>query len=296
MKTNAIHYVLMLVALTVLSVSCNKSDENNKAPEVELISGEGLISADAEIPAGATMRFKVHALWNGDHPITNMIVVRNQERVLDESMNREEFERIVSFVKSTAEKDTVIITVRDIKGKSAQTSVVITKSTNPAGDELVRYSALELQAQEAQNAHGFLSLNNGSTYTLDEAYVKQAEIGMLYYYDASKDKNTLSSPGANISSSIFPGEHGLANWNVKNTTRFHKIASLTEAQFDTLSNSAYVSTLYSEADGKRKAKKLKKGDTYSFKVEETGKYGVLLITNIEGKEKGAVTFSLVIQM
>ena len=86
----------------------------------------------------------------------------------------------------------------------------------------------------------------------------------------------------------------LSSWTTRNTARFYQV-TMTQEQFDAVSDPAYVVSLYSEADGKRKAKNLKAGDTYSFKLESNGKYGILRVTEVTGQADGKIVFSVVMQ-
>jgi hypothetical protein len=117
----------------------------------------------------------------------------------------------------------------------------------------------------------------------------QGDIHMLYFYDPSGDYNTIASPGANLN-----GIYDLSSWTTHNTARFYQV-TMTQEQFDAVTEPSYVVSLYSEADGKRKAKNLKAGDTYSFKLESNGKYGILRIAEVTGQADGKVVFSVVMQ-
>lgn len=125
---------------------------------------------------------------------------------------------------------------------------------------------------------------------MQDAYGIQGDIHMLYFYDAnSGDLNTIASPGANLN-----GILDLSSWTTRNTARFYQV-TMTQEQFDAVSDPAYVVSLYSEADGKRKAKNLKAGDIYSFKLESNGKYGILRVTEVTGQADGKILFSVVMQ-
>ncbi|NVO09379.1 MAG: hypothetical protein HXX16_05395 [Bacteroidales bacterium] len=93
---------------------------------------------------------------------------------------------------------------------------------------------------------------------------------------------------------MFTGTNGLSNWTIKNTSRFYPI-TLTQQQFEAISDPVFVINSYSESQGKRKAKNLKVGDVYSFKDESTGKYGILRVYEVAGEDAGKVVFSIVMQ-
>lgn len=290
MKNITIRFGLMLILSAVLSISCKKVDKNNEAPLIELIGGENLITDDTSASAAEILKFKVHCKWNGDNALTNFIVASNNTRVVDEGMNTKEFEREVTFAKGSSDVELVVFTIRDIKGKSSSVSLTVNKNDGTIGGELIWYNNIELTAQNAENGKNFLSLTNGITYSLQDAYEIQSNIHLSYFYDAtSGDLNTIASPGANLT-----GIYDLSTWTVRNTARFYQL-NITQAEFEALSEPSSIVGLYSEAEGKRKAKNLKAGDTYSFKMENSGKYGVLRVSEITGQDTGKVVFSLVIQ-
>ncbi len=290
MKNITIRIGLMLILAAALSASCKETEKNTAAPVIELISGEGLITDDTSASVAEILKFKIHCQWNGDNTLTNLIIASNNKRVVDEGMNIKEFEREVTFAKGTDDVELIVFTIRDIKGQSSSVSLTVTKDDGSVGGELVRYNNLELNAQSTANGKGFLSLTNGVAYSMQDAIAIQGDIHMLYFYDAnSGDLNTIASPGANLT-----GIFDLSSWTTRNTARFYQV-SMTQEQFDAVSDPAYVVSLYSEADGKRKAKNLKAGDTYSFKLESNGKYGMLRVTEVTGQADGKVVFSVVMQ-
>jgi len=290
MKNITIRIGLMLMLAVALSASCKDTEKNAAAPVIELISGDGLITDDTSASVAEILKFKIHCQWNGDNTLTNLIVASNDKRVVDEGMNIKEFEREVTFAKGTDDVELIVFTIRDIKGGSSSVSLTVNKDDGTIDGELVRYNNIELNAQSVQNGKGFLSLTNGVSYTMQDAYGIQGDIHMLYFYDAnSGDLNTIASPGANLT-----GILDLSSWTTRNTARFYQV-TMTQEQFDAVSDPAYVVSLYSEADGKRKAKNLKAGDIYSFKLESNGKYGILRVTEVTGQADGKIVFSVVMQ-
>lgn len=294
MKNIANRMLLIIACLGIAGVSCNKSDSNAKIPTLELVSGDNLITKDTTAAEASTLHFKVLCKWNGENTLTNFIVSNNGTRVVDEGMNTKECEKDVSFAKSSNEVDSINFIIRDIKGHSANSSLIV-KKAGSAGGDLIRYNSISLNAQNAARAKSFLSLSDGVTYTLQDAFGTQTNINMIYYYDViTSDANTIASPGANIDASIFSGTYGLSNWTTKNTTRFYQI-TLTQQQFDAITDPTFVVNSYSESSGKRKAKNLAVGDVYAFKVENTSKYGIFRVSEVTGQDAGNVVFSIVMQ-
>ena len=273
---------ILLVVIMAIS-SCDDNNDNPEPPTIELIEAEGFFFTDTLAPAAGQMNFRISCKSNGSDVLTNIIVSSNGTRVIDEGINTQLLDRDITLIKSSEEEEIIEFVIRDITGGST------------AGN-IVRYNDVTLHAQNVENGESFLSFTDGcTTQTLEEAFANQINIHLLYYYDLiESDKNTISSPGANIDETVFPGEFGLAGWSTKNTTRFHKI-SLTQEEFDAIESPAFLVDSYSEPDGKRKDKELIAGDTYAFKVENESRYGVLRVSEVIGEEAGSVTFSIVIQ-
>lgn len=284
----------MIICLSFAGVSCSKSEIDAGSPSIELVNGDNLIIKDTSAQEASTLHFKVHCKWNGENTLTNLIVANNGTRVVDEGMNIKEFERNIDFTKSSNEIDSIAFTIRDIRGRSSTKTLRVNKSSGSGGGELVRYNNITLDAQNTTNGKSFLSANNGSTFTLQDAFGAQQNINILYYYDnITSDGNTLASPGANVDASIFTGTYGLSNWTTKNTSRFNKI-SLSQQQFEAIVDPVFVVNSYGSV-GYRKAKNLAAGDAYAFKVENTEKYGILSVSEVIGQESGKVVISIVIQ-
>ncbi len=295
MKYIASRILLVVACLGITGVSCSKSEADAGAPTIELVDGSNLITVDTSAMEASILHFRVHCKWNGTQTLTNLIVASNGTRVVDEGMNIKEFERNIDFAKSSSDVDSIAFTIRDIKGGSSSTSLKIQKKAGSGGGELIKYNNITLNAQNSVGGKSFLSFANGTTYALQDAFGVQQTINLLYYYDAiSGEANTIASPGANVDASVFIGTYGLSNWTIKNTSRFYPI-TLTQQQFEAISDPVFVINSYSESQGKRKAKNLKVGDVYSFKDESTGKYGIFRAYEVVGEDAGKVVFSIVMQ-
>ncbi|RPH34032.1 MAG: hypothetical protein EHM93_02410 [Bacteroidales bacterium] len=289
MKNIACRVLLLVACLGISGVSCSKSETDAGAPTIELVDGENLITNDTSAMEASTLHFRVHCKWNGEQTLTNFIVANNNVRVVDEGMNTNEFVRDVDFAKSGSEVDSIVFTIRDIESGSASKSIKVQKKAGSGGGELKWYANITLDAQNAVGGKGFLSFANGVTYTKQDAGSVSQNINLLYYYDnSSGEANVLSSPGANLS-----GIFDLSGWSVLNTTRFIKM-SINQAQFEAITDPVYVVNAYS-ITGNRKAKNLVVGDTYSFKDESTGKYGIFRVNEAVGQDAGKVVITIVMQ-
>lgn len=277
----------------VFFISCKKENVNNTPPAIEFTSGIGFYFSDTTAVAASSLVFRVTC--TGENALTNLIVKNNGVRIVDEGINQQELIKDVTIVKSSESEEILEFIIRDIVGNSSSISVTITLDTTTPAGNVVRFNNITLNAQNAVGGKSFVSLLNGTPLTLQEAFNAQENIHLLYYFDLqTTDAQTIASPGANVDNSVYTGEYGLANWTIKNTTRFHQITMSLE-EFEAINSPVILVDSYSEADGKRKAKNLVAGNTFSFKVESTNKYGIIRVSEVVGEDLGSVTFSVVIQ-
>jgi len=156
------------------------------------------------------------------------------------------------------------------------------------------FKTVILGAQENTTVDGFYSFNQDETYTLDEAANNQSTIDLFCYYDADKNKMTLTSAGANIAG-IFTGDNAPENWVTQDTTYFHQLETtvLSVELFDLLTKDSDISSYWSNDDPKRKAKQLAVGDIHAF-VTEDNYYGILKVTAVVEGNDGYVEFEYII--
>lgn len=292
MKYVARHLVVLILIFSVtLLVSCDKKEENSTPPTIELIAELGFITDNSLVGPAQEMKFKVSSQSNGTHVLTNFIVTSNDVRVVDEGINSDGFLKDVVLNKNSEPEEVIEFVVRDINGKEAKCSVTITLDESAGDTEPIWYSNVVLKAQGVADGQGFMSLANGSLFTLEGAAANQSSINLVYYYDTvESDANTITSPGANIDNSIIAG---LSGWSTRNTTRF--IAkTMTQEEFEGINSVLTLVDAY-PTTGNRKAKNLKVGDVYAFKDEARNKFGMFRVYSLEGETQGQITISVVIQ-
>lgn len=288
MKIIAGRFLMIIALLGIAGVSCSKSDSYAGKPSIELIADEGFIAKDTAAYEADPLRFRVHCKYNGNQALTNLIVARNDVRVVDEGFYSKEFTKDIDFAKSSGDLDSIVFTIRDIESGSVSTSIKVQKKAGSGGGELKWYTNVTLDAQNAVGGKGFLSFANGLTYTKQDASAVSSTINLLYYYDSETDANTIASPGANLT-----GIFDLTGWTI-NTTYFIPISGVTQAQFEAITDPVYVVGAYN-AVGKRKAKNLVAGSVYSFKDDNSGKYGIFRVYELVGTDSGKVVISIVMQ-
>lgn len=157
------------------------------------------------------------------------------------------------------------------------------------------FKTVMLGAQENETVDGFYSINQDKTYTLEEAATNQSTIDLFCYYDAEKNKMTLTSAGANIDG-IFSGDYAPENWTTQDTTYFHQLETtvLSVELFDALTEDIDLSSFWSNEDPKRKAKQLAIGDIYAFETQDNY-HGIFKVTAVTEGNDGYVEFEYIIE-
>ncbi len=292
--TRSPNYLIMpglLAMLIIISFSCKKTVEH-LPPDLVLVEENGYIFGDTILSSGSDIRLKV-LMQGSDLNITNFLIEVYSDsvsRYFDTGMNTSYFVWEGIFIKTLAPVEDWNFIVRDSEGNAASTSIKISLDTNAQYTPLVEYGPVEFGAQDNQQSGGCFDIANNMMYfyqVVDADTSLQAGIDMLCFYD-DIDKNTIASPGANIEDGIFPTNP--ANWESINTTRYMK-TSLAADDFNNAINDSIIIANYDEGEAKRKAKKLKLDDIYTFRTQE-GRLGIFKVNAVNGAQEGSVNISL----
>ena len=296
--TYRLHFYWQLLLLTMLVptpffTSCEKDDSPASPPTIKLLNQSGSISKDTLVGFGELMKFTIEANKGGDN-LTNLIAIRNgigliQQRVLDTSMNIANFTVNKSFTKSPVDIEYWTFVIRDKDRLSDSVSVVITRDTTADFGPVRFIESVEMCAQNLGAPGSFFSIELG-VYDLNVALENQEETELLYYY-YGEDENVIASPGANVESGVFEGD--LQDWTTRLTTRFYEI-NLTAEDFYAIENDSILVATYPEGEGKRKAKNLIPGKTFSFKTQDS-KFGIFRVIEVVGQDAGTITFDIQVQ-
>ncbi len=287
--------LLSLWLIIFLLSSCKKKE--NTPPRIYLTATSGYVYKDSLMAVGKNFKVELNAEFGGDANITNIIIRNEHDGIItnyfDTGINNESIKISKILTKSVYDSEKWTFIAIDKNGGNASVSFITSK--DPASQfGPVRHLDATMGAQSSTLFGSFLSLNSGQYFFLDSAFGHQDSIEMCYYYDiTSTDANTIASPNANIDPSIYTGSSSLANWTVKNETRYYK-TTLTYADLTTAANDSLLLVAYSEPDGKRKAKNLVGGDIYAFKTAHN-KYGLFHVQQVTGLYTGFITVNILIQ-
>ncbi len=291
---NYLPKVLLLLTVLLTISSCRPLDPDQEVPELYLMDETGYVYQDTMLKVGEEFTCGVTAYGS---KLTNFFIKsisNGQEQVVfDTGFNSANFSWSRSFIKSLEKEERWVFTIRDKEGYSASSSFNILLDTAANYQPVTEITAIKMGAQNNNATGSFFSIQDNSIHFLSELDTDpdlQALIDMVYYY-YGEDKNVLASPGANIEDGIFTGN--FETWTNINTTRYIK-TDLSPADYNTIVNDSTLLANYTEGEGKRKAKKLKVNDIYTFKTKDN-KLGIFNIKEVEGTEAGFVVLDVKIQ-
>ena len=283
---------LLMVGVAIFVSSCKKEDEP-ALPVLSFKTETGYISSDIALPYGDTLLFGIEATSNGTDKLVKFQVFGNGLLLMDSTINTDSFSMGLISTKTILDKEVWKFVITDIAGNFTSDSITI---TGDFGD-IYNFNGLALGAQNNTTVDGFISYSASPavTYTMDEAFDHQADIDMFCFYENTASHvnlMTLAAPGSNITG-IFSGSTSPENYTTKNVTFFSK-TDLTPAMFDAVTNDAIILESFDPNNKFKKAKLLVPGDIYAFKLQ-SGKYGLLKVTNVIGVEDGSLEFDVKLQ-
>jgi hypothetical protein len=185
--------------------------------------------------------------------------------------------------------------------KSSSIAITIIKDTASAFGPIKFHSSLKLTAQTNPVSSSFYSIENGITYTLQEAETNQSNINIITYFGdklVPSTDFTLSSPGESDVSLFYPM---IVNWSSPlNETRYKPDSlSISQSAFDAAYNDSLIITNYTSATiGKRKFKNVHAGYVIPFQVTVgalKGKRGLLRVKSMQNGPGGFIIADIKVQ-
>jgi hypothetical protein len=284
---------ILLAGIILFFISCRKEEPPVNPPHIAFINDSGYADHDTTLIIGDRIKVGISSIATGSNITFFQITCNNGTRLtlLDSGLNRPELNYSLTIIKSPSlfEKWTFLVMDRDRNKDSIQ--ILLLKSDSSHYGGIKTYTDIFLGAQENISTGSFLSFSDGSVFNLEEAYANQPFIDLVYYY--GQYDCTLSSPNEAEAPAIFTGPHGIANWAIKNETRYDTTA-VTPQAFDEAANDSLLLSVYEPTAGKRKAKYIAPGMVISFK-SPAGKIGLIKIITIEPGTDGSMRCSIKIQ-
>jgi hypothetical protein len=281
--------MLAIAAVLVAISGCREEPANYPVPGLLLLSGSGSLSHDTTLMLSDTAVISLVAETGSDQPLTllHTTVSRDTSVVrFDSALFTKKLEYRKTVIKGIAGTEKWSFYVRDRFGRqSPEVSVTLRLDSSSVYGRITTLPSVRLGAQKAGTPGSFCALPSGTVYTLAEAFSNQDRITLACYFDTvESDAHTIASPGANIDPSIYTGDAALANWTIRNTTRFEYRANIGAAEFEAARNDSLIlASTFEFETGKRKAKNLAAGQVYAF-VTDRQLRGLFMAREIKGEE------------
>lgn len=307
MRVAKFNITLILLSSLFISLcfhSCQNDDEYKTypEPEIQFINDSGFIYEDTTLLLSDMIKIGIVAKSKSDVELThfNYTIIEDDTNItsIDSGIYTQEFQYKLDISKGIAYQERWEFYVRDRDGRESNVfGITLTKDSASIFGNIVHIPSLSFGAQSNNEYNGFYSLSELTQYNLSEAYNNQDIINMLYFYDfLDGDENTISSPGANIDESVFPGSQGLQNWQTRNTTRFIEQTAISVVEFDACTNDSLIlANTFSFSSGKRKSKNLAPGKIFAFVTENEIYRGLFKVIDVQGLDEGSVEIEIKMQ-
>jgi hypothetical protein len=284
---------LLILFLAFHTLSCKKKETVNSMPSIAFIAGLGYTAHDTTLMTG--QKIKVGISVQGDGANITYFSIRyndgSRKIILDTGMNRPALTYEMGIIKTSSPVETWTFLVMDRNRQQDSIRIILTRSDSSKWGRISTRTGIVLGAQENTDSGSFYSFASGRVFTLSQAFLDQAAVDLVYYY--GQYEGTLASPAEAEAPGFFTGNEGIANWTIKNETRYDT-TSVSAEDFDLAMNDSLLLAAYEPAAGKRKAKYLQPGMVVSFK-SPSGKLGLIKVTALSGTAAGLLEFSVKIQ-
>jgi hypothetical protein len=284
--------VSLLVGLILVVTSC-REESSGYPPHIEFINEAGYLDHDTVLAIGDRVTIGVNAFSEASSITFFQVTFNNGTRqiLLDSGLNKSSLTYTLPIIKSSGSYERWTFMVMDRDRNKDSVEVLLQKSEISHYGNIRTYPDIVTGAQENSAQGSFFSFSTGDIFSLDSAFLHQTLIDLIYYY--GQYEATLSSPGETEAPSYFTGPSGIANWTVKNETRYDT-TSLSPADFDESLNDSLLLAVYEPTAGKRKVKFVEPGMIISFK-SQTGRIGLVKIIGTGPGPAGTLHFSVKIE-
>lgn len=282
---------LVGVLISFLLLGCAKENGN---PTIKFIPGPGFTGKDTIIRVNYTLPVSLEVNWNGSDVLELLDVRFNDESLQTFNVDGEKASFNLNIVKGTDDLEKWTFVIIDSKDNQSSIDLQLTRDPNSEYGPVLYYASIILGAQNNIVKPAFISFQTqpATTYNLDQAYVSQSMIDLLYYFDQSTQA-TLASPGSDLPENLYPGSRSIAGWSVRPLSKFLK-TTLTAQDFSNIANDAVIINAWNETLSVSKAGDLKMNEVWLIKTQ-SGKKGAILIKQAGSADTGEMEFAIKIQ-
>ena len=232
-------FLCIILLPWVLASSCQKKTTEQSRPVIEFVTDSGFIGHDTTLIAGQKFRVRVTAAGSGAN--VTYFSIRYDDGVkrviLDTGMSIARFSYNIEMIKTSSQVEKWTFLVMDRNRQKDSILLVLTKSSYSKWGKITTLPDVLVGAQESSDTGSFFSWAAGRAYHLDQAFLNQAGMDAVYYY--GQYAATLASPAEAEAPGYYPGPEGIANWTIKNETRYDTTA-VSVADFDSALNDSLL--------------------------------------------------------
>lgn len=284
-----------LIFISLIIFSCQKEKDATEKPEVKLVK-QNSIYCDTTLMMGENMKFVVMANGSEEFPITNLVVRSGNGVFLDSGLYAGNITYELNITKGSLASETWSFFVMNKARQSQTIQVTVTLADTSSFSPVLTFSDIRLGAQDHSLSGSFWSPGDNTVHFQTSACTVQEMIHIIYYYgvnDLAVNECTLSSPNDNDAPAVFTGPCGLAEWGVRNESRY-LLTTLTDLEFQQITNDSILIASYDPVLAKRKGKNAAPGQVWSFRLQN-GKLGLMLISETIHGTGGSVLFTVKLQ-
>jgi hypothetical protein len=283
---------MLFVLFSGSFTSCRKGTAPGP-PLISFMYEKGYITHDTIVPAGQKLKIGIRAA--GPNANLTYFSVRfddgKSQILLDTGMNAPSLVYNLEVIKTNAPVEKWTFLVMDRNRVEQRVQIIFTKSDSSKWGKIRTMRNIILGAQENQGIGSFFALSDTSIMTLPQAFEYQPLVDMVYYYGPYE--GTLASPNEAEAPGFFTGPQGIANWTVKNETRYDTTLISAEI-FDQSGNDSLILAAYEPTAGKKKGKYVQPGMVFSFR-SQAGKLGLVKVEDFTPLPAGSVKLTIKIQ-
>lgn len=283
---------MIFILLSGSFTSCRK-DTASGPPLISFIYEKGYVAHDTIVPAGQKLKIGIRAA-GPDANLTYFSVRFDDGKsqiLLDTGLNAPSLVYNLEVIKTNAPVEKWTFLIMDRNRVEQRVQIIFTKSDSSKWGKIRTMRNIILGAQENQGTGSFFALSDTSVMTLPQAYENQPLVDMVYYY--GQYEGTLASPNEAEAPGFFTGPQGIANWTVKNETRYDTTLISAEI-FDQSGNDSLILAAYEPTAGKKKGKYVQPGMVFSFR-SQAGKLGLVKVQDFTPLPAGSVILTIKIQ-
>ncbi|NQU33436.1 MAG: hypothetical protein HQ521_09400 [Bacteroidetes bacterium] len=276
MKRLSVFLIASLAVVMIMS-SCKKDEDTFGPPTINFVGGSDYVDSDATIAENTFFKVGIAAIANteSNEKLASLSLTRTMFGIVytDTTLSINETTYAIDFEfnsQAAGVVETIVFTVTDKAGKSAEKSLVITYEASAVS--VSKNIGVTMGSYNDDNGSFYSTVTN-QVYNKADATDNQSKIDFLFYLGA-QNASTIASPADIQAKAVFE----IANWTIHNETLFAE-TTITDTEFDAIGDSY----LFPEFTGTlTDVNHLESGDVIMFKTVDN-RLGLIKVSSINGR-------------